>query len=139
VSKQDSIIGKGWAFPPSFDPFTGEVEMVTGDQDIRQSLHILFGTQRGERPLEIEYGCELSPLLFQNMGLTQKSQLENRIKRALILFETRIVLNRVVVDISQIADGIIHIAVDYTIEETNNRRNAVYPFFIREGTLIPGF
>lgn len=113
--------------------------MVTGEQDILQSLQVLFGTQIGERVLELQYGTDLSSLLFERLPITEKAVLENAIRHAILIFEARIVLNKLSIDDSDITSGIIRINIDFTIAHTNNRRNIVYPFFIEEGTLIPNF
>ena len=44
-----SFLGRGWSFPPEFGPGGAEVAMVAGEEDIAQSLSILFGTALGER------------------------------------------------------------------------------------------
>ena len=40
--KEKSFLGKGWSFPPAFDKKLGSVEMVSMEEDIRQSLEIYF-------------------------------------------------------------------------------------------------
>lgn len=136
AKKSKNIIGRGWAFPPSFDLHTKRVQTVTGLEDIKQSLDILFGTRPGERVLEQSYGCEINNTLFQNITLSEKTILEKNIKDAILHFEARIIVDKVVVDISQALDGVIHIQIAFTIDQTNDRHNIVYPFFINEGTLI---
>lgn len=134
----ENIIGRGWAFPPAFDPHTGEVSMTSGEEDIMQSLHLLFSTQIGERVLELSYGSNLAPLLFNNISLSEKTVLESRIEQAILYYESRISLHQIEVDVTQIMDGIVRILIDFSINQTNNRLNMVFPFFIKEGTLIPG-
>ena len=137
ANEEDKIIGTGWAFPPRFDRNTGSAVMVTGDEDIQQSLRILFGTHQGERILKREYGCDLTAELFQNMNLTQKTDLEQRIRNAVLHYEARIKVNEIDVDVSDALDGILRIQIDYTIATTNSRRNIVFPYFLAEGTLVP--
>ena len=134
---EDKIIGRGWSFPPSFDPITQQTNMVTGEEDIYQSLRVLFNTQPGERVLALKYGCDLSPLLFGKISLTQKTLLENKIKNAILDFESRILVNKLSIDLTQVLDGKISIQIDFTIDHTNNRQNIVFPFFLEEGTLLP--
>jgi len=136
ASDPKNIIGTGWAFPPSFDLNTKRVQTVTGIEDIKQSLNILFGTSPGERVLEQSYGCDLNSTLFHNITLSEKTLLENNIKEAIIDFEGRIVVDQVKIDTSQALDGVIHIQIAFTLDQTNNRHNIIYPFFITEGTLI---
>ncbi|WP_170110646.1 GPW/gp25 family protein [Flavilitoribacter nigricans] len=133
----NKIIGVGWAFPPTFDPVNQTAQMVTGKADIEQSLNILFGTQPGERVLTLKYGCDLMTSLFQNISLSQKTILEDRIEKAITNFEPRIILEKVEIDITQAGEGIVYIEVDFLISRTNSRQNMVFPFFLREGTLVP--
>jgi len=133
------LIGRGWKFPPSFDPVSNRAVMVTGEQDILESLQVLFGTQVGERVLELDYGTDLSSLLFERLPLTEKAVLENSVRQAILIYESRIVLHELKIDDSDITNGVLRIFLDITFEPTNNRRNIVFPFFIEEGTLIPNF
>ncbi|MGH1436611.1 MAG: GPW/gp25 family protein [Lewinella sp.] len=135
----DKIIGIGWAFPPVFDPMANSARMVTGEEDIYQSLQVLFGTQIGERVLELDYGTDLSSLLFERLPITEKAIMENAIKNAVTFYEARIILHEITIDDNDITDGIVRISLDFTIDHTNNRRNMVFPFFVQEGTLIPNF
>ncbi len=113
--------------------------MVTGEEDIYQSLQVLFGTQIGERVLELDYGTDLSSLLFERLPITEKAIMENAIKNAVTFYEARIILHEITIDDNDITDGIVRISLDFTIDHTNNRRNMVFPFFVQEGTLIPNF
>lgn len=110
---------------------------MSGERDIIQSLNILFSTRPGERILVQGFGCDIEAAMFQNMDVTEKAVLENNIKRAIINYESRIELIKVEVDTSQVLDGIVFIQIEFSIATDNSRHNIVYPFFIREGTLIP--
>ena len=111
--------------------------MVTGEEDIKQSMKIIFGTHPGERILEQAFGCDIQTSLFQNISLSEKTLLESNIRTAITHYEARITINSLEIDTSQALDGIIHIQIDFTINTDNSRHNVVYPFFIGEGTLIP--
>ncbi|MEN0005018.1 MAG: GPW/gp25 family protein [Bacteroidota bacterium] len=134
----DEIIGKGWAFPPSFDPINERAEMVTGLEDIKQSLHVLFSTQPGERVLNLDYGLDLPNMLFQNLSRTQQTMIEQLIKEAIEDYEPRSVLQKTSIDTSQKAEGKVFIQLDFMILKVNTRYNVVYPFFMEEGTLLSG-
>lgn len=134
---KNNITGVGWAFPPAFDPHTKQVETITGEEEIIQSLQILLGTRPGERILNQRFGCNVNIALFKSITLSEKTVLENIIERAIVDYEPRITANKVDVDVSQAVDGIINIQIDFTIRKTNSRHNIVYPFFIGEGTLVP--
>ena len=132
-----NIIGTGWSFPPRFDKNTETVSMVTGEEDIVQSLTILFGTQLGERILEQDYGCQIASFLFRPITPAVSSVLRNQIRRAITLHEARIKIEEITLDTSEAVDGKINIQLQWLEESTNNRRNIVFPFYASEGTLIP--
>ncbi len=134
---KNNITGLGWSFPPAFDLHSKGVKIVTGKEDIDQSLKILFGTKPGERILEQQFGCDINVALFQNISLSEKTFLENTIRRAVITYEARLNVHTIDIDTSQSVDGIIHIQIDFTIRTTNSRHNIVYPFYLGEGTLLP--
>lgn len=112
--------------------------MVTGLEDIKQSLHVLFSTQPGERVLNLDYGLDLPNMLFQNLSRTQQTMIEQLIKEAIEDYEPRIVLQKTSIDTSQKAEGKVFIQLDFMILKVNTRYNVVYPFFMEEGTLLSG-
>ena len=61
MSDGNSFLGTGWSFPPSFAASGGDVHVVSGVEDIEQSLAILLSTQRGERVMRDGFGCDLKP------------------------------------------------------------------------------
>ena len=50
-----SFLGRGWAFPFRVDP-VGAPELVSDEEDIRQSILIILGTDPGERVMRPEFG-----------------------------------------------------------------------------------
>lgn len=134
---KNNIVGIGWSFPPTFDRKAKSVVRVTGEEDIQQSLQVLFNTRPGERVLEQQYGCYLRDVLFKNMDANEITLLRGQIEQAILHFEPRIILNDLAIDTSETIQGKLMIVLDYTISSTNNRRNAVFPFYLNEGTLLP--
>ena len=63
-------------------------------------------------------------------------QMQDVISRAVLMFEPRVTLNEVNLDLERIHEGIILIELDYTVRRTNSRTNMVFPFYLREGTDI---
>lgn len=130
------FLGKGWSFPPTFLSNTGSVVMVNGDADIQQSLSVLLNTIPGERPMNITYGCPVNSFLFDGIDSSTLNKLKDVIAKAILFFEPRITLNDVSIDDTQYLDGVLFIALDYTIRTTNSRNNMVFPYYLAEGTLL---
>jgi phage baseplate assembly protein W len=133
------FLGQGWGFPPTFtnDPLQPGVLMVSEEEDIRQSLHILLTTNLGERVMNPGFGTNLFAELFSPATVSKTHFMKDLVKDAVLQFEPRVMLNDVWIDHQQYLDGIIEIKLDYTIRKTNNRFNLVFPYYIQEGTDIP--
>lgn len=143
MANEQSFLGTGWSFPPTFtlDERTGAggagVEMVTGPADIHQSLQILLATGLGERVMQEDYGCELSSVLFEEIDQGLLNSLNRLISDAILYHEPRITLDDLDVSESEREPGLLLIRLDYTIRGTNSRFNMVYPFYLNEAT-TPG-
>ena len=130
--EKHSFLGRGWAFPPTFHEGTSPTSMVSENEDINESLHILLSTRMGERPMRPGFGVDLHNLAFHNMDLTARTQLKNAIERAVLYYEPRITLNDVLFDASEERKGVLRICLEYTIRLTNSRGNLVYPYYYEE-------
>lgn len=129
-----TFLGTGWAFPPAFEPRTGAAFLVSAEEDIAQSLRILFGTTPGERVMQPTYGCDLKAMVFEEISDSTITDIKDIIERAIRFFEVRITLNFIDVDESDWLDGILRIGLDYTIRSTNTRSNLVFPLYMLEGS-----
>ena len=110
--------------------------MVAEEEDIQESLRILFSTAPGERVMHPSYGCGLKRMVFEQINETARTEIKDLIERAILFFEPRITLERVELDDTQIFEGRLLILLDYTIRTINIRSNMVYPFYFQEGTLL---
>ena len=59
----DVFLGRGWNFPPQLTE--NGVKMVAYEEDIEQSLRVLFSTSPGERVNRYDYGCPLRRYTFE--------------------------------------------------------------------------
>ncbi len=126
------FLGNGWSFPPEFSSGGAEVEMVSGEEDIKQSIWIILSTSLGERCMLLDFGCELEDFLFEEGGQRLVRDLQEVVYNALLIQEPRIKLDEVKVEDPGTVPGLIHISVGYTVQRTNNRFNLVYPFYFNE-------
>jgi phage baseplate assembly protein W len=137
MAEEKSFLGRGWAYPVTFNKVLGKVNMVSDELDIKQSLQIYLKTKRGERLLRLNYGTVLQEHAFDIAGADNLNYLCERLKNDLRIYEPRIIVNHVEADDSQLSEGLVHFRVDYEIQSSNVRDNIVYPFYILEGTNIP--
>jgi phage baseplate assembly protein W len=64
----DAFLGVGWSFPPTFPPAAPSSRMVSGVDDIHQSIEILLRTRLGERLMQEPFGCDLDEMLFAEVN-----------------------------------------------------------------------
>lgn len=128
-----AFLGRGWSFPPEVTE--QGAKMSSYEQDIRESLWVLFSTSPGERVNRYDYGCPLRRYAFEPLTIQTMTRMRNDINRAVTLYEPRVLLEDVSLD-DRPEKGVLLISVTYTVVRTNNRNNMVYPFYINEGTNI---
>jgi uncharacterized protein len=132
------FLGTGWSFPPAFLKGGAEVELVSGHEDIHQSLQVLLTTQPGERVMQDRFGCDLNLVLFEEIDQGCINTITSMISDAILYHEPRITLDRLEISESQSQQGLLLIDIEYTVRTTNTRFNMVFPFYINEASL-PGF
>ncbi len=134
-NSKNSFLGRGWAFPPSFSKTTGTVALVSDEEDIRQSLHILLSTSLGERVMQPDYGCNLDDYVFEGLNSTTIGYIKERVANSILYYEPRIVVEKIEVTSAGSADnleGRFLIDLTYSIPGTNSRFNYVYDFYKNE-------
>lgn len=131
ANKDQSFLGTGWNFPPTFSSKTNTAKTVSGVEDINQSLQILFATAFGERVKRESFGSSVESFVFEPTTTNALTSLKNLIEKAILLNEPRIKLDDVSLT-PNINEGVINIKIDYTVRTTNSRTNFVYPFYIKE-------
>ncbi|HWZ23618.1 MAG TPA: GPW/gp25 family protein [Cytophagaceae bacterium] len=120
----------GWKFPPVFDFKSRKIVMVSEEEDIRESLEILFSTRKGERNMLPEYGCDLHKVTFDSINGDSISHLQNVIQEAIDKFESRITLENIEIDTEKKIEGLIIILIYFTINNTNKATNIAYSHYL---------
>lgn len=136
MAEDPGFLGRGWSFPPLFDGHTGEAYLGQGEQDILESLSILFETRPGERVMHPTYGCRLQDLVFEQMNGETRAAIRVAISQAILFFEPRIAVISIDVQTEDWLGGILRVGLEYRVNQTNTRHNIVFPFYIDEGTLV---
>lgn len=110
----EKVYGRGWAFPPVFSPGTG-VAMVSGSEDVRQSLIILFSTLPGERIMRQDYGCDLNRFMFANINAGLTTEIESQIYDSVLTYEPRAEVTSITIDHSPNALSTLLVQVVYRL------------------------
>lgn len=129
-----TYLGTGWGFPVRFNQ--RGVHLVSDEEDIWESLRILFSTIPGERVFRYNYGCPIDKWVFSKIDLSERTMIIDIIEQAIREGEPRIITEAVEVEIRDAMEGILWIKIDFTIRQTNSRSSMVYPFYFLEGTQL---
>jgi uncharacterized protein len=136
MKQNNTFLGRGWSFPPTFNKESGTVEMVSEEEDIRQSLYLLLSTTPGERITNVKYGCDLNRVLFDPVNSSVDIIIKDMITQAILYYEPRISLKEIFIDKSRILEGMVEISINYVVRRINVRSNIVFPFYQLEGTNV---
>ena len=128
------FLGQGLKFPLQVDPRTGKLAVVSGEEDIRESIGIILGTLQGERVMRPDFGSNVLDYTFAAASSSTKQAIAWQVKEQLSYQELRITDVSVKCREQDERSGAIVIEVAYTVRSTNNRYNHVYPFYITEGS-----
>jgi uncharacterized protein len=128
-----AFLGSGWAFPLTVRA-DGTPTMVAHEEDIRQAIPIILGTEPGERVMRPDFGAGLGAFVFEPVSPSTMIRLGNRVRDALIDFEARIDVLDVSVTTDPERRNCLAVDVHYRVRATNSLHNLVYPFYLDEGT-----
>lgn len=91
------ILGRGMSFPPRVGP-DGRIAWSEGEANVRESIRVILMTETRERIMLPEFGGGLGRYLFEPNTVSTRSQIRERILKALERWEPRIAVESVTVD-----------------------------------------
>lgn len=133
MSASAPFLGRGWRFPPMFDAANAAVQMVEGEDNIRQSIDLLLNTARGSRALLPDFGSNLAQFAFRRADARTLEQLAAAVRFVLLHGEPRIVVQEIRPQLDTVG-GLLKLEIHYQVTRTNTRHNHVYPFASLEGS-----
>ncbi len=92
-----TLYGRGMSFPPRVGA-DGRVAWSEGETNIREAIQIVLQTEERERLNLPQFGGGLRKFLFEPNTVTTRFQIEDRITKALELWEPRIAITSVQVE-----------------------------------------
>ena len=129
MSDTPDIVGRGISFPLRVDQ-TGSIALTSGGDDIDSSMRVILCTAPGERLMRPEFGCRIWDLLFEPVDANTLGLMAEYVRLALSQWEPRAGVEDVTVTPRSGREGLVDIAITYTAQATNDRRNLVYPFYV---------
>ena len=128
----EAFLGVGWAFPVCID--AGITATAAHEEDIRQAIRIILGTNPGERVMRPDFGAGLSEFVFEPINIATMEALKTRVQEALVDWEPRIDVEEVRVTADDTEANKLLADVKYRVRATNTHANLVYPFYLQEGS-----
>ena len=135
TNDERAFLGRGWSFPPNVES-DGKIGMVAYEEDIRQAIRIILGTNPGERVMRPDFGAGLNVYVFEPVNRTTIELVKTRVEEALIDWEPRIDVEEVIVTTDENELNKLLIDVTYRVRATNSLYNLVYPFHLQRGETI---
>jgi phage baseplate assembly protein W len=91
------LLGRGISFPPRVGA-DGRMAWSEGEVNVREGVEVVLKTEVRERLRLPDFGAGLGRFLFEPNTTTTRRQIEDRIVKALALWEPRISVESVAVD-----------------------------------------
>lgn len=128
-----SFLGKGMKFPPQINSATGRFAMSEGAMDVKESIYIILMTRLGERFIRPNFGSTLQNYTFMDVNMTNITLMTRDLAGQLETQEPRI--NDVDITIDAVTrQGCLLITIGYTLIESNETDNMVFPFYLDNAT-----
>ena len=106
-----------------------DLELIEGEESIREAILIILGTRPGERVMRPDFGCNLQELVFAPNNTATATLAEFHVSEALQKWEPRIEILKVTADPGTERER-LDIRIEYRVNSTNTRNNLVYPFYL---------
>ena len=130
--KYNPYLRTGWSFLPKIVNEGGRISDLEYNQDIYESLQILFTTLPGERIAHPLYGCDLIQFMFRPIDNSLIANMSNTILTAITLYESRIEVVELVINANKILPHRLDINIAYILSKTSSRFNITIPFYTME-------
>jgi len=124
------FLGKGWRFPVSVN-LTGGLSSSAFEENVRQSIFIILGTAPGERVMRPDFGCRIHDLMFAPNNDVTSVRAAYYCEEAIYKYEPRIAEVEVQALPNPVEPNRLDINIAYVIAGSNDKRNLVYPFYLR--------
>jgi len=91
----------------------------TNEEHIKQSIRALLLTGRGERVMRRDFGSRVGTYLFENIGATTTTLIQQEIRSTIERYEPRVDLSDVKVRGSSRNPGVLSVEIHYRILSTD--------------------
>jgi phage baseplate assembly protein W len=110
----------------------GRVEMVSGDDSVRQALLLLLSTVPGERVMRPDYGCNLYQLVFLPNDGTTAGLAIHFVRQAIERWEPRVEILRLDAGRNPERPERLDIVLEYRVRATQRAAELSFSLNLRE-------
>ena len=130
MGNERDFLGRGLRFPVSVN-LNGGVSASQLEENVRQSIFIILGTAPGERINRPRWGCQIHDLMFAPNNELTAATAEVYCEEAIYKYEPRV--QKVACQAKPNPDepNRLDIRIEYVIAGKNDKRNLVFPFYLR--------
>lgn len=106
----------------------GGIEMLEGQDSVRQAILMLLATRPGERVMRPNYGCNLHRLVFAPNNDTTAGLAIHYVRQAMERWEPRVELTHLDAFRSEASPGLLEIYFEYRVRATLQTEKLAYAF-----------
>lgn len=125
-----SFLGRGIRFPVSLS-LNGGISSSALEENVRQCLFIILGTAPGERLMRPDFGCRIHDLMFAPNHAITAARASVYCEEAIYKYEPRVSSVQCVAKPNSDEPNRLDIHIEYVIAGKNDKRNLVFPFYLR--------
>jgi len=129
MSTEYPQVGRGWAFPPKWDP-DSTLMMSDAAAHVEEALEILLRTAIGSRVMRPGLGASVDRFVFEPRTADACYRLADDVRRALVLGEPRIIIDRVEAVASPTVEDRVDVTIEYRIDRHRRPQSLVVPFYL---------
>lgn len=130
MANDRDFLGKGLRFPVSVN-LNGGVSSSALEENVRQCIFIILGTAPGERLNRPEFGCQIHDLMFAPNNQLTAAMAAVYCEESIYKFEPRVQEVRCQAQPNPDEPNRLDIRIEYVIAGKNNKRNLVFPFYLK--------
>lgn len=120
-------VGTGWAFPVRWSP-AGVLATSAGEEHVREAIRLVLWTALGSRVMRPDFGAGVERYVFESRTDATCRRLESDVRRALLLGEPRVIVERVEAAPAGAAEDRIDVLVEFRIDRHRRPTSIVLPF-----------
>ena len=109
----------------------GGVSTSQLEENVRQAIFVILGTAPGERINRPHFGCQIHDLMFAPNNAITAARAEVYCEEAIYKFEPRVEKVTCRASVNSDEPNRLDIRIEYIIAGKNDKRNLVFPFYLR--------